>query len=203
MNKFISLNRVEKTVFVIGIISIIIIISAGVLKNQFSEHEVYVPKEVKTSEEITLIHDKFIVEKGSKVSTEIINYIDADESTINDVILDISSVNTNVIGSYNATIKSSRQTKKFTITVVQNINPTISISHPSFQFLVTPISTMDEVKAYADVKALDALGNDISSTITGWESGIPLENKIVVYTLKATDQYGHSASTTLNVEYIY
>lgn len=203
MKKIMEFNKAEKVVFIIGIISILIIISAGMLKQQFTEKEVYVPKEIETSSEINLKHDKFVVAKESTLSTNIKDYINVEESAANDFTLDVSDVNMDVIGSYNAKIKSPKQTKEFTITVVKDVNPTLTVTHASFQFKVESKTTIEEIKEYAGVKALDALGNDISASITGWESSIPSQGKTVVYTLKALDQYGHSATTEVKVEYIY
>ena len=61
---------------------------------------------------------------------------------------------------------------------------------------------MQEVIEYAGVTAVDSSGNDISTSITGWDMELPTEAKTVIYQLRVKDAQGQEAKKSVRVQYL-
>lgn len=201
MRKYFSLNRAEKTVLIVGIIGLLAITGIGYLKTQLSDSEAYVPKELETDTDCKVKNDNFLVQKGTKLNTNSENYLDGDDVYKKNFKIDLSKVNVNTLGSYAASATFEDTVLNFKITVVENVNPVITVKNPSFAFVIEGNSQIKEVMDYAAVTAVDALGNNITTSITGWGDKFPEKDQTIVYNLKVTDKYGNTATKDISVAY--
>lgn len=78
----------------------------------------------------------------------------------------------------------------------------MQVAHADFQFVIESNSTMQEVREYAGVTAVNASGNDLSASITGWDEELPAEAKTVTYQLSVKDAQGQSAKRSVRVQYL-
>lgn len=204
MKKYFQFKKEEKAVLAIGVLVIVIVLAAGLLKQKFVKAETYVPlaEDIQTVNAIAAKKDIFAIELNGKLSQEAETYVNADSDVLKNVKLDLSAVDVTTPGTYQASATLQKETVTFKIKVVENAKPVIQAAHADFQFVIEADSTMQEVREYANVTAADASGNDLSAAITGWDEELPAEAKTVTYELSVKDAQGQSAKKSVHVQYL-
>lgn len=204
MKKYFQFKKEEKAVLAIGMLVIVVVLAAGLLKQKFVKAEVYVPltEEQQSVNAIAAKKETFVIEQNAKLSQKAETYVNADSDALKKVQLDLSAVDVTAPGSYQAYASLQKERVSFVIKVVESAKPVMQVAHADFQFVIESNSTMQEVREYAGVTAVDASGNDLSASITGWEEELPAEAKTVTYQLSVKDAQGQSAKRSVRVQYL-
>lgn len=204
MKKYFQFKKEEKAVLAIGMLVIVVVLAAGLLKQKFVKAEVYVPltEEQQSVNAIAAKKETFVIEQNAKLSQKAETYVNADSDALKKVQLDLSAVDVTAPGSYQAFASLQKERVSFVIKVVESAKPVMQVAHADFQFVIESNSTMQEVREYAGVTAVDASGNDLSASITGWEEELPAEAKTVTYQLSVKDAQGQSAKGSVRVQYL-
>lgn len=204
MKKYFQFKKEEKAVLAIGMLVIVVVLAAGLLKQKFVKAEVYVPltEEQQSVNAIAAKKETFVIEQNAKLSQKAETYVNADSDALKKVQLDLSAVDVTAPGSYQAFASLQKERVSFVIKVVESAKPVMQVAHVDFQFVIESNSTMQEVREYAGVTAVDASGNDLSASITGWDEELPAEAKTVTYQLSVKDAQGQSAKRSVRVQYL-
>lgn len=204
MKKYFQFKKGEKAVLAIGMLVIVVVLAAGLLKQKFVKAEVYVPltEEQQSVNAIAAKKETFVIEQNAKLSQKAETYVNADSDALKKVQLDLSAVDVTAPGSYQAFASLQKERVSFVIKVVESAKPVMQVAHADFQFVIESNSTMQEVREYAGVTAVDASGNDLSASITGWDEELPAEAKTVTYQLSVKDAQGQSAKRSVRVQYL-
>lgn len=204
MKKYFQFKKEEKAVLAIGMLVIVVVLAAGLLKQNFVKAEVYVPltEEQQSVNAIAAKKETFVIEQNAKLSQKAESYVNADSDALKKVQLDLSAVDVTAPGSYQAFASLQKERVSFVIKVVESAKPVMQVAHADFQFVIESNSTMQEVREYAGVTAVDASGNDLSASITGWDEELPAEAKTVTYQLSVKDAQGQSAKRSVRVQYL-
>lgn len=204
MKKYFQFKKEEKVVLAIGMLVIVVVLAAGLLKQKFVKAEVYVPltEEQQSVNAIAAKKETFVIEQNAKLSQKAETYVNADSDALKKVQLDLSAVDVTAPGSYQAFASLQKERVSFVIKVVESAKPVMQVAHVDFQFVIESNSTMQEVREYAGVTAVDASGNDLSASITGWDEELPAEAKTVTYQLSVKDAQGQSAKRSVRVQYL-
>ncbi len=204
MKKYFQFKKEEKAVLAIGMLVIVVVLAAGLLKQKFVKAEVYVPltEEQQSVNAIAAKKETFVIEQNAKLSQKAETYVNADSDALKKVQLDLSAVDVTAPGSYQAFASLQKERVSFVIKVVESAKPIMQVAHADFQFVIESNSTMQEVREYAGVTAVDASGNDLSASITGWDEKLPAEAKTVTYQLSVKDAQGQSAKRSVRVQYL-
>lgn len=204
MKKYFQFKKEEKAVLAIGMLVIVVVLAAGLLKQKFVKAEVYVPltEEQQSVNAIAAKKETFVIEQNAKLSQKAETYVNADSDALKKVQLDLSAVDVTAPGSYQAFASLQKERVSFVIKVVESAKPVMQVAHADFQFVIESNSTMQEVREYAGVTAVDASGNDLSASITGWDEELPAEAKTVTYQLSVKDAQGQIAKRSVRVQYL-
>lgn len=204
MKKYFQFKKEEKAVLAIGMLVIVVVLAAGLLKQKFVKAEAYVPltEEQQSVNAIAAKKETFVIEQNAKLSQKAETYVNADSDALKKVQLDLSAVDVTAPGSYQAFASLQKERVSFVIKVVESAKPVMQVAHADFQFVIESNSTMQEVREYAGVTATDASGNDLSASITGWDEELPAEAKTVTYQLSVKDAQGQSAKRSVRVQYL-
>ena len=204
MKKYFQFKKEEKAVLAIGMLVIVVVLAAGLLKQKFVKAEVYVPltEEQQSVNAIAAKKETFVIEQNAKLSQKAETYVNADSDALKKVQLDLSAVDVTAPGSYQAFASLQKERVSFVIKVVESAKPVMQVAHADFQFVIESNSTMQEVREYAGVTAVNASGNDLSASITGWDEELPAEAKTVTYQLSVKDAQGQSAKRPVRVQYL-
>lgn len=204
MKKYFQFKKEEKAVLAIGMLVIVVVLAAGLLKQKFVKAEVYVPltEEQQSVNAIAAKKETFVIEQNAKLSQKAETYVNADSDALKKVQLDLSAVDVTAPGSYQAFASLQKERVSFVIKVVESAKPVMQVAHADFQFVIESNSTMQEVREYAGVTAVDVSGNDLSASITGWDEELPAEAKTVTYQLSVKDAQGQSAKRSVRVQYL-
>lgn len=204
MKKYFQFKKEEKVVLAIGMLVIVVVLAAGLLKQKFVKAEAYVPltEEQQSVNAIAAKKETFVIEQNAKLSQKAETYVNADSDALKKVQLDLSAVDVTAPGSYQAFASLQKERVSFVIKVVESAKPVMQVAHVDFQFVIESNSTMQEVREYAGVTAVDASGNDLSASITGWDEELPAEAKTVTYQLSVKDAQGQSAKRSVRVQYL-
>lgn len=204
MKKYFQFKKEEKAVLAIGMLVIVVVLAAGLLKQKFVKAEAYVPltEEQQSVNAIAAKKETFVIEQNAKLSQKAETYVNADSDALKKVQLDLSAVDVTAPGSYQAFASLQKERVSFVIKVVESAKPVMQVAHADFQFVIESNSTMQEVREYAGVTAVDASGNDLSASITGWDEELPAEAKTVTYQLSVKDAQGQSAKRSVRVQYL-
>ena len=204
MKKYFQFKKEEKAVLAIGMLVIVVVLAAGLLKQKFVKAEVYVPltEEQQSVNAIAAKKETFVIEQNAKLSQKAETYVNADSDALKKVQLDLSAVDVTAPGSYQAFASLQKERVSFVIKVVESAKPVMQVAHADFQFVIESNSTMQEVRDYAGVTAANASGNDLSASITGWDEELPAEAKTVTYQLSVKDAQGQSAKRSVRVQYL-
>lgn len=204
MKKYFQFKKEEKAVLAIGMLVIVVVLAAGLLKQKFVKAEAYVPltEEQQSVNAIAAKKETFVIEQNAKLSQKAETYVNADSDALKKVQLDLSAVDVTAPGSYQAFASLQKERVSFVIKVVESAKPVMQVAHADFQFVIESNSTMQEVREYAGVTAVDASGNDLSASITGWDEELPAEAKTVTYQLSVKDAQGQSAKGSVRVQYL-
>lgn len=204
MKNYFQFKKEEKAVLAIGMLVIVVVLAAGLLKQKFVKAEAYVPltEEQQSVNAIAAKKETFVIEQNAKLSQKAETYVNADSDALKKVQLDLSAVDVTAPGSYQAFASLQKERVSFVIKVVESAKPVMQVAHADFQFVIESNSTMQEVREYAGVTAVDASGNDLSASITGWDEELPAEAKTVTYQLSVKDAQGQSAKGSVRVQYL-
>lgn len=203
MKKKLGISKEEKIVVWIGLLLIVVFSVGGIVKSKLVKKEPYVASNSETTpatDEMTLKKDSFSVALGSELNTDAGTYVKS--NSLAKVKLDVTKVDMETVGSYDATATLDDKEVKFKIVVEEKAVPVMKAARPSFQFIIESNSTMAEVKEYAGVSAVDGEGNDISANITGWDEKMPTAAGLKSYDLTVKDADGNSTSIKVAVEYL-
>lgn len=201
-----SLDKIEKSIIAIGCLIVIILFGLGVLKKQTEEKIDYksVIKEEKnteSSDDIQLLSDTFTIKRNGNLSTDSVDYFDANIEQQQDIEIDFSEVKINIVGTYPVKASYKEKNYDFNIKVEESEYPTITAENESFRYFIGQYSSMDEVKELAGVTAVDKDGNDLTEDILGWEENLPTEMGEKKYQLSVIDNYGNTGYLTIIVDF--
>lgn len=100
---------------------------------------------------INLEKKEFLVPVGESISTDVKDYVRASDEMLEAMTLDISGVNTDVIGTYTATITYEDEVKKFTIIVADENAPEMEVASPVINIdTATVLNVEDVIKSITD-----------------------------------------------------
>lgn len=94
---------------------------------------------------INLESDEFIVPVGESISTDVKDYVRASEEMLSKMTLDVSSVNTDVIGTYKAKITYEDEVKYFNIIVADELAPQMEIKSNIINIDIKTVLNVDDV----------------------------------------------------------
>lgn len=83
---------------------------------------------------ITLISDKFTISVGDEPSNDVSDYVRASKKIIENMKLDLSNVDYNTIGEYEASVTYNDTVRKFTVQVSDLASPEIVLKNKEFYF---------------------------------------------------------------------
>lgn len=201
-------DSIEMSVIVVGVVIIIGIVVVSMLKEGIEQKETYVSniqeETAVSSEEVdtlSLKQEVFTVEQNGLLSEEISTYFNGNESLYESVTLDLSQVDMEAVGTYEASGTTEDETFTFEIEVEESENPSFTYAYQEFKYLVGAYSSIEEVKEIANVHAYDKEGNDITESIEGWPEELPTTYEETTYTLTAEDSEGNIGYVRITVEY--
>ena len=147
---------------------------------------------------INLYREEFEVNVGSGISTELKDYVRAPKKVLQEMTLDLSEVNKDVIGVYTATINYKDESKTFRIKVTDTEEPEIALERSKFYFEVSAdLALSDVVKSVNDYSEVTY---GFSDNITAADSKKNMINilsfdKVGKYNCEviARDEYGNCA----------
>ena len=147
---------------------------------------------------INLYREEFEVNVGSGISTELKDYVRAPKKVLQEMTLDLSEVNKDVIGVYTATINYKDESKTFRIKVTDTEEPEITLERSKFYFEVSAdLALADVVKSVNDYSEVTY---GFSDNITAADSKKNMINilsfdKVGKYNCEviARDEYGNCA----------
>lgn len=131
---------------------------------------------------ITLSKKEFIVPVGEPISTDVADYVRASEEMLADMTVDLSDVNTEVVGKYTGKIIYGDETKSFSVIVADETSPLIEVvaSNISVEMGAT-LKVEDVVKniwdysqyeyGFSDDRTLADKNKSISPTISFGSAG--------------------------------
>lgn len=191
-------NKEERLILLIGIPVIILMLALGLTKSIWSPEK---DVEIKDVSNVSLLAKEIQVEAGDEISTDITNYLKGDESELKLWNVDLSKVENTKVGEYTAYVRKDKETKKFTVKIVDTKAPEITLSKSTINWLLDGTGTVDTIKAEIGAKAIDLVDGDISSKITGWPDSLPTGAGDITYTLVIKDAAGNESSVTFRVVY--
>ena len=102
MKKYFQFKKEEKAVLAIGMLVIVVVLAAGLLKQKFVKAEVYVPltEEQQSVNAIAAKKETFVIEQNAKLSQKAETYVNADSDALKKVQLDLSAVDVTAPVSY-------------------------------------------------------------------------------------------------------
>lgn len=207
MKKSGSLDRVEKTVLLIGILLIPVSFGLGFAKNATLHKEPYVSvmKEsdasVKEASGLQLKSKEFTLKQHGDLSMDAADYFDGSSEQVKKVKLDLTDVDISEPGTYKAKASSGKKSYSFKIKVVKSDNPIITAQKSSFKYLIGSYSSIREVIEIAGVSAVDKDGNDLSEEISGWPKELPSKEGEKSYRLSVSDSYGNTGYLTVTIDF--
>lgn len=100
---------------------------------------------------ITLISDKFTFSVGDEPSTDVSDYVRASKKVLEQMELDLSDVDYNTIGEYEASVTYNETVKKFTVQISDMTAPEIILKSNEFYFEEPGgLNIQDVVKSVTD-----------------------------------------------------
>lgn len=150
---------------------------------------------------LVLKEKTFHVELGEKVSSDPATYLDNAPANAKKAKVDLSKVNENEVGEYKASIKSDKQTLKFTIAIEDTEAPKIKV-HSDVKVLTNePVSSTVLVDSIKDASDLTEYTIDEEYVVDEPET-IDLSNsKLPEYTLKFPESGRISVTITATDSY--
>lgn len=152
MKKSGSLDRVEKTVLLIGALLIPVMLGLGFIKNNAQKKEPYtsVMKEsdasVKEAGGLQLKSKEFTLKQNGDLSEDAADYFEGSSDELKKIKLDLSDVDISEPGTYDAKASFRKKSYGFKIKVAKSDNPKITAQNSSFKYLMGDYSSMEEVK---------------------------------------------------------
>ena len=131
---------------------------------------------------ITLSKKEFIVPVGEPISTDVADYVRASEEMLADMTVDLSDVNTEVVGKYTGKIIYGDETKSFNVVVADESSPLIEVVASNISIdMGTTLKVEDVVKniwdyseyeyGFSDDRTLADKNKSISPTISFGSAG--------------------------------
>ena len=77
---------------------------------------------------ITLSKKEFVVPVGESISTDVADYVRASEEMLANMTVDVSGVNTDVVGKYTGKVLYGDESRSFTVIVADETAPLIEVS---------------------------------------------------------------------------
>ncbi len=132
---------------------------------------------------INLSEDKFVVPVGEPISTDVSDYVRASDEMLALMTLDVSNVNTEVIGNYNAQISYEDEVKTFDIIVTDQTAPDIQLTSSTISIdMATTLKIEDVVKdiwdysdfeyGFSNDRTLADKNKTITSTMSFGSAGV-------------------------------
>lgn len=94
---------------------------------------------------INLISDEVVVNVGASVSTDIADYVRASKQLMSEMTLDVSSVDTDRIGRYTASVTHGESTREFTVSVADIEAPLIKLKTDRIYFECSGVLRLEDV----------------------------------------------------------
>lgn len=132
---------------------------------------------------INLSEDKFVVPVGEPISTDVSDYVRASDEMLALMTLDVSEVNTEVIGNYKAQISYEDEVKTFDIIVTDQTAPDIQLTSSTISIdMATTLKIEDVVKdiwdysdfeyGFSNDRTLADKNKTITSTMSFGSAGV-------------------------------
>ena len=132
---------------------------------------------------INLSEDKFVVPVGEPISTDVSDYVRASDEMLALMTLDVSDVNTEVIGNYKAQISYEDEVKTFDIIVTDQTAPDIQLTSSTISIdMATTLKIEDVVKdvwdysdfeyGFSNDRTLADKNKTITSTMSFGSAGV-------------------------------
>lgn len=136
------------------------------------------------------------LELGTEVSADLSTYVTVDDpEALNDMTLDTSNVNTNVVGDYTATVTYKKDVFTFKVSVVDTTAPEVEVAGNK------EVLVGDTLKAADVAKATDL--TDVTVTFEdGTDTWVAKEAGDVTLTVVAVDANGNEAKETVTVKVV-
>lgn len=100
---------------------------------------------------INLERKEFVVPVGQSISTDIKDYVRASDEMLDAMTLDVSAVNTDIIGTYIGKVYYEDEVKEFTIVVADENAPDMEVNAPVINIdMTTVLSVEDVIKSISD-----------------------------------------------------
>ena len=136
------------------------------------------------------------VELGTEVSTDLNTYVTVDDpEALEEMILDTSNVNTDVVGDYTATVTYKKDVFTFKVSVVDTIAPEVEVTDNK-EVLVGDTLKVADVAKVTDLTDVTVTFEDGTDTWIAKEAGD------VTLTVVATDANGNETKETVTVKVV-
>ena len=131
---------------------------------------------------ITLSKKEFVVPVGEPISTDVSDYVRASEDMLANMIVDVSAVNTDVVGKYTGKVIYGDETRSFTVVVADETAPLIEVSSTNISIDMGTVLNVDDVikniwdyseyeYGFSNDRTLSDKNKSISSTISFGSAG--------------------------------
>ena len=131
---------------------------------------------------ITLSKKEFVVPVGEPISTDVADYVRASEDILAQMTLDVSGVNTEVVGKYTGKVIYGDESRTFNVIVADETAPLIEVVSTSISIdMTTVLKVEDVVKSiwdyseyeygFSDDRTLSDKNKSITSTLTFGSAG--------------------------------
>lgn len=94
---------------------------------------------------INLSEDEFIVPVGEPISTDVADYVRASDEMLANMSVDVSKVNTEVVGTYKASVTYEDEVKEFDVVVADESAPAIEVVSPNITIEMSTVLNIDDV----------------------------------------------------------
>ena len=136
------------------------------------------------------------VELGTEVSTDLNTYVTVDDpEALEDMTLDTSNVNTDVVGDYTATVTYKKDVFTFKVSVVDTTTPEVEVTDNK-EVLVGDTLKVADVAKVTDLTDVTVAFEDGTDTWVAKEVGD------VTLTVVATDANGNETKETVTVKVV-
>lgn len=122
---------------------------------------------------IKLKRNSFTYEYGEKISTNVADYVNANQSVLKNIKLDLSDVSTEV-GTYQASIQYFEKKETFEINIVDTVKPKVKLKQVQFN-----VQLGQEIKAKDLIKTVE---DQSQTTVYFYDEKTQKKSKIKSYT---------------------
>ena len=184
-----KLTGIEKIVLLLSIVLIIIVCGVGYIKS-LDKKEPYKSQIIDykpNNKKLSLKHKEFTLKQNGRLDQDASTYFTGTSEQLKKVNLNFDDVDMHTVGTYEVSATDGKKTYTFTIKVEESNNPTITAQRESFDYIIGPYSTIEEVQSIISATAKDINGNNLSVDIEGYPTTFPNEMGKHSYQLQVSD----------------